>query len=141
MNSPECVLVDTSAWIIAFRGEGDQNATEFLKHKIILGQVATTPLIILELIQGCKTEKERDQLRSELESLQILDIDNNVWEQAYDAVFHLRRNGITVPTIDIILVSLALEHNCILFHFDRHFLIIARYLKNLNLMSIKHLEL
>jgi len=141
MNNSECVLVDTSAWIIAFRGEGDQNAKEFLKHKIAQSQVATTPLIILELIQGCKTEKERDQLRTELESLQILGIDNNVWEHAYNTVFNLRRNGITVPTVDIILASLALEHNCLLFHFDHHFLMIARYLKKLNLMAIRHLEL
>ncbi len=141
MNNSKCVLVDTSAWIIAFRGDGDQNAKEFLKHKIAQGQVATTSLIILELIQGCKTEKERDQLRLDLESLQILDINSNVWEQAYNTAFHLRKNGITVPTVDIILASLALEHNCLLLHFDRHFLMIARYLKKLNLMAIRHLEL
>jgi len=132
----EKVLVDTSAWIIGFRTGGDPKAREFLKQKIAAGQVATSPLIILELIQGCKTEGERDRLRLQLESLEILYIEAHIWERAYGLAFDLRRKGLTIPTVDILVASLALENHCLLLHFDRHFLMIAQYIKDLNLMSM-----
>ena len=46
----EKVLVDTSAWILAFRTGGDLEAREFLKQRIAAGQAVTSFLIILELI-------------------------------------------------------------------------------------------
>ncbi|HID95962.1 MAG TPA: PIN domain nuclease [Candidatus Latescibacteria bacterium] len=136
MNSPERVLVDTSAWIVGFRGSGDQNAGEFLKQKIAAGQVVTSRIIILELIQGCKREKDRDRLRFELESLEVLGIDVHVWDRSYGLAFDLRRKGITVPTVDIIVAALALENRCLLLHFDRHFPMMARHVRSLNLMAM-----
>jgi len=56
-------LVDTSAWIASFRSEGDPKIQDLLKQALSADQVAVAPVIILELIQGCKTKKERDLLR------------------------------------------------------------------------------
>lgn len=132
----EKVLVDTSAWILGFRTGGDPEAREFLKQKIAADQVTTSPLILLELIQGCRTEKERDRLRLQLESLEMLDIEAPIWERAYGLAFDLRRKDLTIPTLDLLITALALENHCVLLHFDRHFLMIAQYVKDLNHMTM-----
>ena len=133
------ILVDTSAWIVSFRSGGEPQAREFLKQKVAADQVATSPLIILELIQGCKTVKERDRLRLQLESLQTLGLENAAWERAYSLAFDLRRKGLTIPTIDILIIALALQNDCLLLHFDRHFVMAAKHLKDLDLMAMASL--
>ncbi len=60
----ERVLVDTSAWISGFLEAGDPALKEFLKHCISSGFAATCPVVILELLRGCKTETERNDLRT-----------------------------------------------------------------------------
>jgi predicted nucleic acid-binding protein len=72
--NPERILADTSAWIVSFKKGGDEKAKSYLKQNIAAGLVVTTPLIILELLQGCKTEKERNDLRVRIESLGSIDV-------------------------------------------------------------------
>jgi predicted nucleic acid-binding protein len=129
-------LVDTSAWIASFRSEGDPKIQDLLKQAISADQAAIAPVIILELIQGCKTRKERDLLRLELDSLELLDLDDPVWERAYSLAFDLRRNGLTIPAIDILIIALALENDCFLLHSDRHFAIASQHVKDLEVIAI-----
>lgn len=133
------ILVDTSAWISSFRSEGDLKTQDLLKQAISEDQVAIAPVILLELIQGCKSKKERDQLRLELESLELLDLNDPVWERAYALAFDLRRKGITIPAIDIVIIALALENNCVLLHSDRHFAIASQHVEELEVIAIKSL--
>jgi predicted nucleic acid-binding protein len=130
------ILVDTSAWIAGFRSEGDLSALEFLKQKIAAGEVVTATVIILELVQGCKTRHERDQLRLELASLDILEMDAPAWERACALAFDLRRKGLTIPSMDIMIIALALENDCAILHLDRHFLMAAEHLPNLRVISM-----
>jgi len=90
-----------------------------------------SPVIILELLQGCRTVAERDSLKIKLESLDILPITPPVWEQAYELGFTLRRKGLTIPTVDLIIAALALEENIFLLHHDQHFERIVPYFPNL----------
>ena len=93
------ILVDTSAWIASFKKAGNHDLKEFMKQAIVSGHAATSPIILLELLQGCRTVEERDSLRIKLESLDILPITPGVWEQAYELGFSLRRKGLTIPTV------------------------------------------
>lgn len=129
-------LVDTSAWIAGFRSEGDLTALEFLKQKIAADEVDTAPVIILELIQGCKSTKERDQLRLELACLKILEMEPNTWERAYSLAFDLRRKGLTIPCIDLMIMALALENDCAILHCDRHFPMAAEHIQDLEVISM-----
>jgi len=133
------VLVDTSAWIVSFRGEAEPAAQEFLRQKLAADQVATARVIILELVQGCKSKRERDSLRLELESLAILELSQAVWERAYSLAFDLRRKGLTIPSIDVIVTALALEDERLLLHYDRHFELVATHVRELQTMSMKRL--
>ena len=128
---PEKVLVDTSAWIVSFKRGGDQRLKEFLRQSIIAGLAVTTPIILLELLQGCRSTEERDALRIKLESLDLLSVDSSAWEQAYELGFLLRRKGLTIPTTDLIIAAMAIENKTILLHHDEHYEMIALHYSDL----------
>ena len=129
--APEKILVDTSAWIVSFKKGGDQRVKEFLRQSITTGLAVTSPIIILELLQGCRSVEERDSLRIKLESLDVLPITSSSWEQAYELGFALRRKGLTVPTTDLIIAALSIENKSLLLHQDQHYERIASYFPDL----------
>jgi hypothetical protein len=129
--NPDAVLIDSSAWIVSFKKAGDPLLKEFIKQSILSGLAATASVIILELIQGCRTSGERDTLKSMLESLDVLPIATEVWERAYDLGFSLRRKGITIPTVDLIIAAIAMEAKRILVHQDGHFEMIKKHYPHL----------
>jgi predicted nucleic acid-binding protein len=51
------ILVDTSAWILSFRDSGSQKLKDNLRKALDTDRVVTTNIIILELLQGCRTKK------------------------------------------------------------------------------------
>lgn len=134
---PEKILVDTSAWILSFKKTGDPRLKDYLRQSITAGIVSTCSLIILELLQGCRTEEERGSLKTKLESLDALCLTVSTWEQAYELGFALRRKGLTIPTTDLIIAALALENKCVLLHHDQHFEKIASCFPLLRTKSFK----
>ena len=125
--SPEKILIDTSAWIVSFKKAGNAQLKDFIKNSIINGLATTSPIIILELLQGCRTKKERDALKIRLESLDLLFITQSVWECAYQLAFSLRRKGRTIPNADLIVAAVAIENNSLLLHHDEHYEMIGQY--------------
>ncbi len=125
------ILVDTSAWIVSFKKAGNHDLKEFIRQAIFSGNAVTSSIIILELLQGCRSVEERDSFRIKLESLELLPITPAVWEQAYELGFSLRRKGVTIPTVDLIVAAVAIENNTFLVHHDEHFEMIVPYFPNL----------
>jgi len=119
------ILVDTSAWILSFRESGHQKLKEYLKEALDGDRVAITNIIMLELLQGCKTRKEYDALKTRLEVIPSYPVSEKTWTIAYEAGFLLRRKGITVPTIDIMICSIAKENALMLLHHDNHLKVIS----------------
>lgn len=128
------ILVDTSAWIVSFKRTGQERLKSFLKEAIDKNRVAITPLIVLELLQGCKTQREFDNLKKRLESLENCLLNDLAWERVYAFGFSLRRKGLTVPTVDILIAFISMERGCILLHHDHHFRKIAAHF-DLNLID------
>ena len=54
-------------------------------------------------------------------ALPLLEASLTTWIEAGRISFALRKKGITIPTTDLIIASLALEHNCSLLTLDPHF--------------------
>jgi hypothetical protein len=125
------ILIDTSAWIASFKKTGNDELKEFMKQTIVSGLAVTTPVVILELLQGCRSVGERDALKIKLESLDILSITLPVWEQAYELGFSLRRKGLTIPTVDLIIAALAIENKSMLLHHDEHYEMIVPHFRTL----------
>ena len=125
------ILIDTSAWISSFKKAGNVELKEFMRQAIVSGLAVTSPVIILELLQGCRSVGERDALKIRLESLDILSITLSVWEQAYELGFSLRRKGLTIPTVDLIIAALAIENETLLLHYDEHYKMIVPHIPTL----------
>jgi tRNA(fMet)-specific endonuclease VapC len=114
------VLVDTSIWIEFFNkdhsGPGDT-----LEQLLLEGRVLTTGIVLTELLQGAKIEQEFEAIKETLSALPFLDPSSKTWIDAGRISFSLRRKGITIPTTDLIIGSLALENHCSVFTLDPHF--------------------
>lgn len=121
------VLVDTSAWIVSFKKKGNDELKEFLKHSLEERKALTNELIILELLRGCRSREEFQNLKTRLESLDSVEITKGVWERTFSLGFSLKRKGIIIPTVDLVIACLAVENDCFLLHHDRHFTMMRSY--------------
>lgn len=115
------LLVDTSIWIEYFKGK--KKVLDIIHDKNNFEIFITGP-IITELIQGIKTQKEKARFTICINALPKLQIDDNDWVNAGNLGNSLRKKGITVPLLDLIIFSIAKKNNCVLFTLDKHFQII-----------------
>lgn len=122
----ELVLIDTSVWISALRVGGPLVVRQEVEQLLATGRAVTTPIVILELLSGTRSRREFQELQEDLEALPQLELTLQVWERAYRLGYALRRAGLTLPTVDVLIAALALEHGCLLLHADRHFEQIAQ---------------
>ena len=126
------LFLDTSAWICSFKKSSSVEIKEKVKKHIASNNVAVSQIVILELLQGCRSEKVKERLQNSLESLQIFPLKTNVWARSYQLGFDLRRKGLTIPTVDIIIAALTIENKCRLLHCDRHFSLISEHFNELD---------
>jgi predicted nucleic acid-binding protein len=120
----EIVLADTTVWIHFLRGSGIQ-FQERLGPLIMADKLATTSIIIMEILRGAKTQKDYDQLNKDLAAIRCLDITPKVWQQACKLGYLLRQRGVNVPLTDTLIAAAAQEYNSLLLHEDRHYEMIA----------------
>lgn len=122
------ILIDTSAWIESFKKTGNKSLQQLIIKTLDSSQIATTNIIILELLQGCRDKKEYAEMKMRLESLELLPANGKVWDMAYNAGYNLKKNGITIPTIDLIIASIAKTYDYTLIHHDKHFRLVTKHL-------------
>ena len=120
----EIVLADSSVWIHFFRGTGVQ-CQERLVPLIMADRLATTPVIIMELLRGASAQKEYDKLHKDLHALRLFELSVNIWQRACKLGFTLRQKGLNIPLTDTLIAAVALENNLLLLHDDRHYEMIA----------------
>jgi predicted nucleic acid-binding protein len=126
---PGRLLVDTSAWIVSFKKAGHEQLKKTIVAALDTLSVATTNIVVIELLQGCRNRNEYDAMHARLEALEALQITDAVWSLAYATGYELRRKGITtVPTVDILIAAIAKIHDCSLLHHDKHFRALAKHL-------------
>jgi len=114
------VLVDTSIWIEYFN-KPDSTAAASLEELIIKENVCVAGVILTELLQGAKLEKEFNAILESFIVLPFLEITIDTWINAGKISFSLRRKGITLPTTDLIIAALAIENDFPVFTMDLHF--------------------
>jgi len=122
------ILIDTSAWIVSFKKTGNESLKQKVVEALASLSAATTPVIVLELLQGCRDKKEYEAMKSRMEALEMLPVNEAVWEASYREGYDLRRKGITIPTIDILILSIAKIYDCSVLHHDKHFKLVAKHL-------------
>ncbi len=115
------ILIDTSAWVEYFKG--NPTVVAMVHNREVYVSFITGP-VITELIQGMKTEKEKESFYISLESLPRLKITDQDWSNAGKLGALLRSKGITVPLADLIIYTVARNNNCSICTIDKHFKII-----------------
>lgn len=124
------IVVDSSVWIDYFTGK-DTPGAERLDSLLGEELIATGDLMIAEVLQGFRTDRDYRQARKLLLSLTVLNMLNTMIALKSAANFRaLRKKGITVrKTIDAIIATYCIENRLPLLHSDRDFQPFHQHLK------------
>ena len=120
------VLIDTSVWIGYFK-DRDSRFSDKVDELLTSAHICVPKVVIAELIQGAKSEKEIAVIKEFFEAFTIIDHTESTWEQAGRLSFSMKRKGITINLIDCYLAITAQENNCKLFSLDEHFSSIKKF--------------
>jgi predicted nucleic acid-binding protein len=116
------ILVDSSVWIDFFNGRASRETdliALLLRRRILL----TGDLILVEVLQGFRQDRERGRASRALLSLPYADMVGKEVALASAQNFRrLRGMGVTVrKTIDVIIATFCIRNGHVLLHADRDF--------------------
>jgi hypothetical protein len=137
MNTDMVFLIDTSAWVLVLQANAPDRAKARVDQLIAADRAASTGVIFLELLSGSKSEQELEAFRQELEALIYFPFAEALWIKAAVLYSALRKKGVTVPTIDALIATIAIENGTGVVHADTHFDLISQQtrLKSVNLLE------
>ena len=113
------VLVDTSVWIEFFRKHEPWH--EVVRELIDAEQVCCVGLVLAELMQGAKSEKELAVLADFPQTFPFLPESVELWAKAGRLSFTLRRKGVTIGLGDCFLAEAAKAAGVRIATLDAHF--------------------
>ena len=116
------ILVDSSVWIDFFRGTATPQV-ELLDALLDRERLAIGDLIVTEVLQGFRSQREFDLARNALDAFTLVELGGkDVAVQAAMNFRTLRSLGITVrKTIDTIIATRCIRDGHALLHCDRDF--------------------
>ena len=133
MKDSDKVLVDTSAWIEFFRKR--EPYCSAIGNWMDEDSICCTGLIVAELLQGVKTEKEFGAIKDFLQVFEFLKENKELWKKAGELSFNLGRKGYTVGLSDCYIAVAALENDVWILTLDKHFHLIKNVI-DINLVKL-----
>lgn len=129
MERRRLILPDTSAWIEYLRGTGSRCNVRVRGLLRGGGRVATTDMIILELLAGARDNRERDRLQAMLYACEyIRTLAPADYETAAEIHRACRRNGAAIRKLpDCLIGAVAMRAGAALLHCDADFDTMARH--------------
>lgn len=123
------ILIDSSVWIDYFNGL-DTPQTSKLDMLLGVEPLCIGDLILIEVLQGFRIDKDYETAKQLLTSLSIFNILNmEIAIKSVDNFRYLRKRGITIrKTVDTIIATFCIEEKYPLLFSDRDFLPFAKYL-------------
>lgn len=122
------IVVDTSAWVEFFRATGSSAHRTLRALLTRRAPLAVTEVVVMEVLAGVRSERERRATRTQLLGLPILALGGvAAYERAADLYRALRQRGMTPRQLTDVLICLcAMDAGAALLHADRDFDAIAR---------------
>lgn len=116
------ILVDSSVWVDYFRGTQTAQ-TDLLEGLLDLQELAIGDLVFTEVLQGCKFDKEFNEVRRLLGRLELVVLGGeDIVVEAARNYRKLRSLGVTVRgTTDVVLATRCMISGYQLLHSDRDF--------------------
>lgn len=116
------ILVDTSAWIEFFKKKEPWHGT--VSGLMDDKRICCAGIVLAELIQGAKSEKEIEILRDFRHVFEFLDESVDLWQAAGELSNTLQRKGKSVGLSDCYLAASAKSHQVKILTLDKHFNVI-----------------
>ncbi len=116
------ILVDSSVWIDYFRGRPTAQ-TDKLDALLDSEELGIGDLVLTEVLQGCRLDKEFDEVRRLFSRLEFVVLGGqDVAVEAARNYRKLRSLGVTVRgTVDVVLATRCIANDYQLLHSDRDF--------------------
>lgn len=123
------ILVDSSVWVDYFRGS-DTPQVALLDSLFGRTRIAVGDLIVAEVLQGVRDEKEFKLVKKVFDTFTRLDLCGyDIALKASENYRVLRAKGITIrKTIDTLIATRCIEDSLALLHADRDFVPFAKHL-------------
>ena len=133
------VVVDTSIWSLALRRSKEtQNPEAQILYNLIQQEehIFLIGIIIQELLQGVKIVRNFKKLKNDLDAFPLIETKREHYIKAAELKNHLIGKGIQSSTIDVLIASVCIANDCLLFTSDKDFTHIAKHSK-LKLLNFK----
>ena len=121
------ILIDTSVWIAYFKGV-DSHLVKKVDDILTYSTVSVPKVVIAELIQGARTEREISIIEEFVNAFNLIDQEDDTWVKAGRLSFSMKRKGVSVHLVDCYIAVTAFENKCRIFTLDRHFQDIKRFI-------------
>jgi predicted nucleic acid-binding protein len=124
------IFVDSSVWIDYFNGK-ETFETDTLDHSLDTGFVATGDLVLVEVLQGFRSDADYATAKRLLSSLIVFNMLNaDIAVKGADAFRQLRKKGIIVrKTIDTLIATFCIQSDLPLLHSDKDFQPFQKYFR------------
>jgi len=114
------VLVDSSVWIESLRRSGRLEVKLALEGLLEVYEAQWCTPVRLEVLGGARPE-ERRRLGQHFSVIPYRACTGQDWDRAISLAWKLRDKGLTVPWLDVVIASLAIQDGIRLFAIDAHF--------------------
>ena len=124
------LLVDTSVWYLAlWRNATSSEPTVLMLKEALLGAdvVATTEVVLQELLQGFAGLKSRSEIIDRFAALPLVQPDRKDHIETAEVRNMCRRAGVQIGTIDALVAQLCIRHEMQLLTADRDFAFAATH--------------
>ena len=115
----ESIMLDTSVWIDALRGK-TPHIGAVTQALLADDRIVICGPVIFEIKRGLRPADQKKILPL-MDALIRLSVDEAVWDNAGELDASLRKKGITIPPMDVIIAQICLHHKVSLFTLDKHF--------------------
>jgi predicted nucleic acid-binding protein len=124
------IFVDSSVWVDYFNGRKSAE-TDCLDKLLGKEPIGTGDLVLIEVLQGFKYDRDYSTARELLTSLAVFTLGGQeIAIRSADNFRLLRKRGITVrKTIDVLIATFCIERKLDLLHSDKDFEPFHEYLK------------
>jgi len=113
------ILVDTTIWIEFFRARS--KIADRLEILLKENAVWTCGVVMFEVLQGMKSEDEKDEILNNLTSLPYAEMTKKSWQRSAELSIVLKKSGVTLPLSDIFIATIAIENDLSIYTIDNHF--------------------
>ena len=125
MTETPLLLLDSSV-LIAYRClNPDPEVYRQVEECVTGNRAAVCAVVMAEVLSGARTRREYLELMFSMASLHWLDTTEECWLRAAALGFNLRRQGLTVPLTDRLVLATSRVHEVELLHCDSHYDLMA----------------